>query len=86
MGADCWFEHLCLYLLFPTIHCLIVPAITASKHMIDTGAGVIDADYRGTVFVLLFNYSDVDFVGRCDSGSGWFMGKKKSNGFPFALL
>lgn len=33
----------------------------ASKHMIDTGAGVIDADYRGTVFVLLFNYSDKDF-------------------------
>jgi dUTP pyrophosphatase len=29
--------------------------------MIDTGAGVIDADYRGVVFVLLFNYSDKDF-------------------------
>ncbi|KIY45894.1 dUTP diphosphatase, partial [Fistulina hepatica ATCC 64428] len=33
----------------------------ASKFMIDTGAGVIDADYRGKVFVLLFNYSDCDF-------------------------
>ncbi|KAL1743573.1 dUTPase-like protein [Schizophyllum fasciatum] len=33
----------------------------ASKFMIDTGAGVIDADYRGKVFVLLFNYSDKDF-------------------------
>ncbi|TFK74478.1 dUTP diphosphatase [Pluteus cervinus] len=33
----------------------------ASKFMIDTGAGVIDADYRGLVFVLLFNYSDKDF-------------------------
>lgn len=31
--------------------------------MIDTGAGVIDADYRGTVFVLLYNYSDTDFKG-----------------------
>lgn len=31
--------------------------------MIDTGAGVIDSDYRGTVFVLLFNYSDSDFEG-----------------------
>ena len=30
--------------------------------MIDTGAGVIDADYRGTVFVLLFNLSDTDFT------------------------
>lgn len=31
--------------------------------MIDTGAGVIDADYRGKVFVLLFNLSDKDFEG-----------------------
>lgn len=41
----------------------------ASKHFIDTGAGVIDADYRGEVKVLLFNHSDVDFPGRlycCD--------------------
>lgn len=33
----------------------------ASKFMIDTGAGVIDADYRGIVYVLLFNHSDKDF-------------------------
>ncbi|KDQ64906.1 hypothetical protein JAAARDRAFT_112125, partial [Jaapia argillacea MUCL 33604] len=33
----------------------------ASKFMIDTGAGVIDADYRGVVFVLLFNLSDKEF-------------------------
>ncbi|KAF9471841.1 dUTP diphosphatase [Pholiota conissans] len=33
----------------------------ASKFMIDTGAGVIDADYRGVVFVLLFNLSEKDF-------------------------
>lgn len=33
--------------------------------MIDTGAGVIDADYRGVVFVLLFNLSDKDFQGDC---------------------
>lgn len=32
--------------------------------MIDTGAGVIDSDYRGTVFVLLFNFSDNDFEGK----------------------
>ena len=30
--------------------------------MIDTGAGVIDAAYRGIVFVLLFNLSDTDFT------------------------
>jgi len=33
----------------------------ASKFMIDTGAGVVDADYRGIVFVLLYNLSDQDF-------------------------
>ena len=32
----------------------------AAKNMITTGAGVIDADYRGVVFVLLFNHSDQD--------------------------
>lgn len=35
--------------------------------MIDTGAGVIDADYRGVVFVLLFNLSDKDFEGEWPS-------------------
>jgi len=33
----------------------------ASKHFIDTGAGVIDADYRGEVKVLLFNHGEVDY-------------------------
>jgi dUTP pyrophosphatase len=31
------------------------------KHSIDVGAGVIDADYRGSIRVILFNHSDVDF-------------------------
>ena len=34
----------------------------ASKFMINVGAGVIDADYRGSIKVLLFNHSNVDFV------------------------
>merc|ERR1711920_882892 len=34
----------------------------AAKHSIDVGAGVIDADYRGEVKVLLFNHSDTDFA------------------------
>lgn len=42
----------------------------ASKHFIDTGAGVIDADYRGEVKVLLFNHSDVDFPGMLSSRRG----------------
>ncbi|CAO3589662.1 unnamed protein product [Absidia cylindrospora] len=33
----------------------------AAKHFIDTGAGVIDADYRGPVGVVLFNFSKVDY-------------------------
>ncbi|KAI1142826.1 deoxyuridine 5'-triphosphate nucleotidohydrolase [Hypoxylon sp. FL0543] len=33
----------------------------AAKHFIDTGAGVIDADYRGPLKVLLFNHADADF-------------------------
>ncbi|KAI0970323.1 deoxyuridine 5'-triphosphate nucleotidohydrolase [Xylaria arbuscula] len=33
----------------------------ASKHSIQTGAGVIDADYRGQVKILLFNHSDADY-------------------------
>jgi dUTP pyrophosphatase len=34
----------------------------ALKHGIDVGAGVIDADYRGPVGILLFNLSDQDFA------------------------
>eukprot|EP00253_Pinus_taeda_P011003 PITA_11003 len=33
----------------------------AWKHSIDVGAGVIDADYRGSVGVILFNHSDQGF-------------------------
>jgi hypothetical protein len=35
----------------------------AVKHFIDTGAGVVDEDYRGNIGVVLFNHSDVDFPG-----------------------
>lgn len=34
----------------------------AAKNFIDTGAGVIDADYRGEVKVLLFNHGEADFA------------------------
>lgn len=33
----------------------------AVKNFIDTGAGVIDADYRGEVKVLLFNHAETEF-------------------------
>ena len=33
----------------------------ALKKFIDTGAGVVDYDYRGNVGVVLFNHSDEDF-------------------------
>lgn len=45
----------------------LIRVSVASKFMIDTGAGVIDADYRGIVFVLLFNLSDKDFQGKSAS-------------------
>lgn len=41
----------------------------ASKYFIDTGAGVIDADYRGQVKVLLFNHAETDFDGMCAQDS-----------------
>lgn len=33
----------------------------AWKHSIDVLAGVIDADYRGPVGIILFNHSDANF-------------------------
>ena len=33
----------------------------AVKNFIDVGAGVVDADYRGEVKVLLFNFAETDF-------------------------
>jgi hypothetical protein len=41
----------------------VLTDLPASKFMIDTGAGVVDADYRGVIFVLLINHSDKDFQG-----------------------
>ncbi|RIB24184.1 deoxyuridine 5'-triphosphate nucleotidohydrolase [Gigaspora rosea] len=34
----------------------------ALNHFLDCGAGVIDADYRGPVSVLLFNFNDNDYT------------------------
>ena len=37
----------------------------AVKHFVDTGAGVVDEDYRGEVGVVLFNHGEADFQGEC---------------------
>lgn len=34
----------------------------ALKHFIDVGAGVIDADYRGPLGIILFNFADQEFA------------------------
>lgn len=34
----------------------------AANSFIDIGAGVIDADYRGNIKIVMFNHSNVDFV------------------------
>jgi len=33
----------------------------AVKHFIDVGAGVVDEDYRGPLYVVLFNHNDTPF-------------------------
>ncbi|KAJ9095008.1 hypothetical protein QFC21_005801 [Naganishia friedmannii] len=48
----------------------------ASKFSIHTGAGVIDADYRGEVFVLLFNLGDAEFKAS-KLGKLWIAGSGK---------
>ena len=43
--------------------CLLAPRSgLAVKNFIDTGAGVVDYDYRGNVGVVLFNHGDEDFA------------------------
>ncbi|CAG8759034.1 16382_t:CDS:2, partial [Dentiscutata erythropus] len=49
--------------LVPTDISIALPEGTyALKHFLDCGAGVIDADYRGPVGVLLFNFNDKDYT------------------------
>lgn len=35
----------------------------ALRNSIDCGGGVVDADYRGPVGVILFNHGEVDYQG-----------------------
>ncbi len=46
----------------------------ALKKGIDTGAGVVDEDYRGKLGVVLFNHSDADFESEapwCSIAAPW---------------
>lgn len=58
-----WLCYLMIcYILGCFFHLVIAPRSgLAWKYSIDVGAGVIDADYRGPVGVVLFNHSEVDF-------------------------
>ena len=42
---------------------LLTDGSLAAKYGIDTGAGVIDADYRGILHILLFNLGEQEFKG-----------------------
>lgn len=42
---------------------LLIDGLLATKFGIDTGAGVIDTDYRGILYILLFNHGEKDFQG-----------------------
>ena len=44
-----------------TYGCVAPCSGLASKLSIDVGAGIIDADYRGVIYVLLVNHSKNDF-------------------------
>jgi dUTP pyrophosphatase len=37
----------------------------ATNRFIDVGAGVIDKDYRGNLYVILFNFGNADFEIKC---------------------
>jgi dUTP pyrophosphatase len=50
----------------------------ASKHHLDTGAGVIDADYRGPLGILMFNFSKEDYKGNIKVGFFFFLRKKEA--------
>ena len=55
--------HTGLSISFPAgLYARIAPRSgLALKKFIDVGAGVVDADYRGEVGVVLFNHGDQDF-------------------------
>lgn len=58
----------------------------AAKHFIDTGAGVIDADYRGEVKVLLFNHSDVDFPIKAGDRVAQLVLERVSSSYEYCML
>jgi hypothetical protein len=54
------------------------------KNFIDTGAGVVDYDYRGPVGIVLFNHGETDFeIKRGDRIAQLILGKKS---LSFILL
>jgi deoxyuridine 5'-triphosphate nucleotidohydrolase len=58
----------------------------ASKHSIDVGAGVIDADYRGPVKVLLFNFSEVEFKVEVGERVAQLIVERVSSSFSFSCF
>lgn len=76
-GADLYASEHCVVpagerRLVPTGLCVAIPegyyghiaprSGLALRNFIDCGAGIIDADYRGEIYVLLFNFGKQDFM------------------------
>ena len=55
-------RHVCFVVFGVFVLCPAPRSGLAAKKHIDVGAGVVDADYRGNVGVILFNFSDEDFA------------------------
>lgn len=61
-GKELILTDICLEIPFGCYGRIAPRSGLAWNNFIDVGAGVVDCDYRGNVAVILFNFSDEDFI------------------------